>query len=393
MVDEVVASERVDEVALAAQVRGGDGDELAVASRRRQAPGPGHEALRVGCKERRRDQDRRVVAGAGRGDDRLDRGGVTDHELMKQLGRRHGASIETGADTALTPPHRPYTFAVLEISVLGSVEVRRDGEPVPVPGGKTAELLVRLALDAGTFVRADRLVEDVWAEDAVNTRRNTLQSKIAKLRRACGDPRWIVSGEGGYTLAVEPSDVDALAVLRDAVTAAELLDAGDDREAADLSAAALARYRGDLLQSAGEWAAPYRARLDEARMALMETRFAAHLGLGGAGEEISELESAVATYPYREGLWELLITALYRAGRQADALATYQRVRSLLADELGLAPGPRLQELERQILVHDSTLGIGDRAARALEAHARPGNLPSLAAELVGRDDRDGSCI
>ena len=146
------------------------------------------------------------------------------------------------------------------------------------------------------------------------------------------------------------------------------------------------RYRGDLLQGAGDWAVPYRARLDEARMELMETQFAARLRLGGAGELIGDLESAVATYPYQEGLWELLITALYRAGRQADALATYQRVRTLLADELGLAPGPRLQELERRILVHDSALGIGDRAARALEDHARAGNLPSLAAELVGRE-------
>ena len=370
MVDEVVASEGVDEVALAAQVRGGDGHELTVAGRRRHSPGPGHETVPVGCEERRRDQDRRVVAGARRLDDRCDRGGVTDHELMKQLlgeRRRHGASIERGADTALTPRGRPYTFAVFQISVLGPVEVRRDGEPVPVPGGKTSELLVRLALEAGTFVRADRLVEDVWAEDAVNTRRNTLQSKIAKLRRAFGDPQVIVSGDGGYTLAVEPSDVDALAVLRDAVTAAELLDAGDDRGAADLSASALERYRGDLLQGAGDWAAPHRARLDEARMELIETQFAARLGLGGAGDLIGDLESAVATYPYQEGLWELLITALYRAGRQADALATYQRVRTLLADELGLAPGPRLQELERRILVHDSALGIGDRAARALE--------------------------
>ena len=81
---------------------------------------------------------------------------------------------------------------MFQISVLGPVEVRRDGQPVPVPGGKTSELLVRLALEAGTFVRADRLVEDVWAEDAVNTRRNTLQSKIAKLRRAFGDPQVIV---------------------------------------------------------------------------------------------------------------------------------------------------------------------------------------------------------
>ena len=121
-------------------------------------------------------------------------------------------------------------------------------------------------------------------------------------------------------------------------------------------------------------------------MALMETKFAAGLRLGGAGEEIGELESAVATYPYQEGLWELLITALYRAGRQADALATYRRVHTLLADELGLAPGPRLQELERRILVQDSALGIGDRAARALEDHATAGNLPSLSVELVGRE-------
>jgi predicted ATPase/DNA-binding SARP family transcriptional activator len=275
---------------------------------------------------------------------------------------------------------------VIHISVLGPVAVEHDGRCVPVPGGKTSELLVRLALEAGTFVGADRLVEDVWAEEAVTTRRNTLQSKIAKLRRAFGDPHVIESADGGYMLAVDASEVDALAVLREKAAAADLLDAGDDRAAAELSASALERYRGELLRGAGDWAVPYRARLDEARMELTETRFAARLRLGGAGEEIGDLESAVEAYPYQEGLWELLITALYRAGRQADALATYQRVRILLADELGLAPGPRLQELERRILVHDSALGIGERAARALEDHAQAGNLPSLAAELVGRE-------
>ena len=106
---------------------------------------------------------------------------------------------------------------MFQISVLGPVEVRRDGQLVPVPGGKTSELLVRLALEAGLFVRADRLVDDLWAADAVNTRRNTLQSKVARLRRALGDPAVIASGDGGYKLAVEPSAVDALAVLRDAV--------------------------------------------------------------------------------------------------------------------------------------------------------------------------------
>ena len=104
---------------------------------------------------------------------------------------------------------------MIHISVLGPVAVERDGRRVPVPGGKTSELLVRLALEAGTFVRADRLVEDVWAEDAVTTRRNTLQSKIAKLRRAFGDPHVIESADGGYRLAVDASEVDALAVLRE----------------------------------------------------------------------------------------------------------------------------------------------------------------------------------
>ena len=263
--------------------------------------------------------------------------------------------------------------------MLGPVEVRRDGQSLRVPGGRTSELLVRLALEAGLFVRTDRLLEDLWAADAVNTRRNTLQSKIAKLRRAFGDPAVIVSGEDGYKLAVEPSDVDALVVLRDTAAASRLLDAGDDRGAADLSAAALERYRGELLQAAGDgdWATLHRARLEEARTKLVETKLSAALRLGDAGEVVGELEAAVAASPYQEGLWELLITALYRAGRQADALAAYQRVRARLADDLGLEPGPRLRQLEQQILEQDPALPAGS---------PRPGNLPSLAAELVGRE-------
>jgi predicted ATPase/DNA-binding SARP family transcriptional activator len=263
---------------------------------------------------------------------------------------------------------------VFEISVLGPVEVRRDGRLVPVPGGKTSELLVRLALEAGVFVAADRLVDDLWAGAA--TRRNTLQSKVARLRRALGDPLVIASGDGGYKLGVEPASVDALRVLRDAVTASELLAAGDDRGAADVSASALALYRGEV--GDGDWAAPHRARLDEARTKLIETRFAARLRRGDVGDVIGELEAAVATDAYQEGLWELLIAALYRAGRQADALAAYQRVRTRLADELGLVPGPRLQQLEQQILNHDPAIRGPDRAAA--------GNLPSMSAGLVGRE-------
>ena len=257
---------------------------------------------------------------------------------------------------------------VLEISVLGPVEVRRDGAVVPIPGGKTAELLVRLALDAGRPVSADRLLDDLWS--GAPTQRNTLQSKVARLRRALHDPAVI---DGSYRLDVPPAQVDALRALSDAAAAARRLDAGDDHGARELSLAALGRFGAELLPAAGDWAAPHRTQLEEARARLLETQFAARMRLGET--VVADLEAAVAGAPYQEGLWALLITALYRAGRQADALAAYQRVRARLADDLGLDPGPRLQELERQVLVHDPAL----RAAPA-------GNLPSLQLELVGRD-------
>ena len=113
---------------------------------------------------------------------------------------------------------------MFSIAVLGPLEVRRNGAPVPVPAGKSAELLVRLALEAGTAVRTDRLVDDLWADEAVRTRRNTLQSKVTRLRRALGDPAAIVTTDDGYRLDVDRDDVDALAVLDQASTAVALLE-------------------------------------------------------------------------------------------------------------------------------------------------------------------------
>lgn len=393
MVDEVIPSERVDEVTLAAEVRGGDGDELAVPGRGGQVKRPGQQAVAVGGEQHRRDEDHRVIARPRRLDDRRNRRGIADRQLMNQLlgeTERHARSVHGAADTSLTPSRhpreRPYTFAVLRISVLGPVEVSRDGQPLPVPGGKASELLVRLALEDGMFVRTDRLVDDLW-HGAVDTRRNTLQSKVTRLRRTFGDPLVIAGGHGGYKLTVEPSQVDALVALRDTAAAARLLDAGDDRSAAELSASTLCLFRGDLLPGAGDgdWAAPHRGRFDEARMKLVEIRLSALLGLNAPGDPVGELEAAVAGYPYQEGLWALLITALYRAGRQADALSAYQRVRALLADELGLDPGPRLQQLERQILQHDPSLRVPDLVASSPEVAA--GNLPAMSAELVGREE------
>ena len=268
--------------------------------------------------------------------------------------------------------------------MLGPLEVRRNGRLLSVPGGKTSELLVRLALDAGELVRTDRLVDDLWAAGGVTTRRNTLQSKVAKLRRALGDPPVIVSGDGGYALDVEPADVDALAVLAHTAAAAQLVDDGDDRAAADLCASTLTLFRGEVLHAAGDgdWVEAPRARLESARVTLVETQFSARLRLGDAGDLIGELDAAVRSSPFQEDLWALLITAQYRAGRQADALASYQRVRRQLADELGLEPGRQLQDLEQKILTQDASLGVpGVRSTAAIL-----GNLPSLTPDLVGRE-------
>jgi predicted ATPase/DNA-binding SARP family transcriptional activator len=278
---------------------------------------------------------------------------------------------------------------MLTVAVLGALEVTRDGRPVHVPAGKTSELVVRLALEHGELVRADRLVEDLWATSGVSARRNTLQSKITMLRRALGDPDLITSRDGGYALAIEPYDVDALAALSATTVASGMFEAGDDAGAADLCASTLRLYRGDVLQAAGDgdWVIPHRARLDEAQMTLLEIQFGARLRLGEVGDVIGELEAVVAAHPFQESLWELLVTAQYRAGRQADALASYQKVRAKLAAELGLDPRPQLQELERRILLQDAELEVPVRPAAPARAQRRAGNLPSLAAELVGRAD------
>ena len=174
------------------------------------------------------------------------------------------------------------------------------------------------------------------------------------LRRALG-PASVASRDGGYALEVEADHVDVLAVQRAAATAARLREGGEPEQAADLCGSALRLFRGTPLQVAGdaEWASVPRTRVDEAHTTLLEVRFWARLELGGAGSVIGELEGAVAEHPFHEGLWELLITALYRTGRQADALAAYQRVRTQLGEELGLDPGPALQRLERDILAQE----------------------------------------
>jgi predicted ATPase/DNA-binding SARP family transcriptional activator len=278
---------------------------------------------------------------------------------------------------------------MLTVSVLGRVEVRRDGVPAAVPRGLTTELLVRLALDAGRAVRAERLVEDLWP-GAPATRRNTLQVKVSQLRRALADPAALTGGAAGYTLVVDPAAVDALEALRLADAGAALLAAGDAAAAAATCREGLTLFGSEVLPAAGAagWVLPHRVRLEEVRLRMVEDELAARLALGAAGEVTGELESLVVVHPLRERLWSLLVTALYRAGRQADALAAHRRVTRLLADELGVDPGPELTALEQRVLAHDPGLEPDVRARTATTTGNRRGggNVPALSTALVGRE-------
>ncbi len=262
--------------------------------------------------------------------------------------------------------------------MLGTVEVRRDGVRLDLPAGKTTELLARLALDAGSRVRADALIEDLWAEP---TGRNTLQSKVSQLRRALGDKDFVVGTGDGYTLAVDASSVDASRATELAAQAADARGADDAATALDRAREGLALFRGEVLVDAGDWAAAHRTRLEEVRLELVEDAMAARVVLGAGGEAVAELEALVEQYPLREGLWASLITALYRAGRQADALSAYGRVRRILVDELGIEPGAALRSLEQQVLQQSAEL---DSVSSSRPAQV-PGNLPAPSTSLVGR--------
>ncbi|WP_395658419.1 BTAD domain-containing putative transcriptional regulator [Nocardioides sp.] len=267
---------------------------------------------------------------------------------------------------------------MLAIALLGPVEATRDGSPVGLPAGKTTELLARLAIDPGVPVRVDVLVEDLWSEP---TARNTLQSKVSQLRRALAD-KDVVRGTGdAYVLDVPRDAVDAVRAVELAATADEAREAGDHAATVAHARAGLDLYAGEVLALAGPWAAPHRTRLEETRWRLVETLMAARVDLGSGGELVAELERLVEEQPLRERLWVALVTALYRAGRQADALAAYGRVRRHLVTELGIDPGPELRAVERQVLEQSADLDGGRRAATLV----RPGNVGSLTTPLVGR--------
>jgi DNA-binding SARP family transcriptional activator len=245
----------------------------------------------------------------------------------------------------------------MEFRVLGPLEVVDGDREVPIGGARQRALLVLLLTRANEVVSTDRLIEQLWGETAPRTAGNTLQYYISQLRKALGPDR-IVTRPPGYVLRVEAGELD---LARFEV----LLDEGH----ADGAREALALWRGQALADVADepFAQAEVGRLEELRLMALERRLEADLELGRHAALVPELEGLVAKQPLRERLRALLMLALYRSGRQAEALAAYRDARRTLADDLGLEPGPALQELERAILRQDPALVPETAAAPAAE--------------------------
>jgi DNA-binding SARP family transcriptional activator/pimeloyl-ACP methyl ester carboxylesterase len=245
----------------------------------------------------------------------------------------------------------------VRIRLLGPLQV--DGAPgdVSLGAAKERSLLAALALHAGAVVSTDALVRALWGDQPPASARKTLQTYISNLRQALGGEA-IETDPSGYALHVVPDDVD-VARFRSLVRSGEdALRDGDATTARSSLRDALTLWRGDPFTdvAAHTGLANEAVCLREERHSALETRIAADLADGEHAALVAELEGLVRDHPYRERLWGNLMVALYRCGRQADALATYQRARTILADELGLDPGGELRRIEEAILNQDASM-------------------------------------
>jgi DNA-binding SARP family transcriptional activator len=279
----------------------------------------------------------------------------------------------------------------IEFRILGSLEVGADGRALPLGSPKQRALLALLLVHANEVVSRDRLIEELWADEAPSTVESALHVYLSRLRRLLksGGAGGLLVREGsGYRLRIEPEQLDANRFERLVGEGNEALAVGQIRLAADRFGEALALWRGPALADlqSDRFAITAGARLEEERVSALEQRFEADLALGRHRQLIGELETLVAEHPYRERLRAQLMLALYRSGRQAEALDVYQQARRTLADELGLEPGHQLREVERAILRQDPELDLAITVA-ALETTPRAfvgrgAELAELAAAL-----------
>ncbi len=269
----------------------------------------------------------------------------------------------------------------LDVRLLGPLEVVLTGGNVNFEGAKQRRLFVALALCAPEPVALDTLVEAVWGEQAPDGREQALQKQISRLRARVGEHLPVRRRAAGYALEIEREQIDSRRFEALLETARAERSGGDPAIAATQLGAALALWRGRALADHrfDEFAQSEIARLEELRLEAIEDRIAAELARGH-GVDLGELRALMAEQPLRERLRGQLMLALYRAGRQAEALEVMREGRRRLVDELGLEPGPELRRLEAMILAHDRELEA-EGPAGVLEAP-----LPALTNATIGRE-------
>src|SRR5918992_1472186 len=287
--------------------------------------------------------------------------------------------------------------AFMRFGVLGPLAVwTTAGEPVPIPGAKVRALLAVLLLHEGRLVSADRLIEDLWGDEP--PRRNplgALSAKVSQLRRALEDAQpggrdLVVSRPPGYRLRLDDLDDEAVDARRVHMLTARARETGDAEVKAALLADALALWRGPAYADFAD--APFTravtARLEEQRLTAIEDAAAARLALGEHAVLAGELGELVAAHPLRERLRAAHMRALYGAGRQSEALDSYEELRRQLAAELGLDPSPELAALRQAILTQDLS-----RRPDRVQPDGRPSRaqppappLPAPLTELIGRE-------
>jgi DNA-binding SARP family transcriptional activator len=253
----------------------------------------------------------------------------------------------------------------MKARLLGPLELEHDGRSLPLGSRGQRALLARLLLDANRTVPVECLVEDLWGEDVPSTAVKMIHIHVSRLRKqlpACA----LVTRSPGYALAIDPEAVDLVRFERLRAQGRAALVVGSPARAAVHLRTALALWRGPALAEFDEpFATIEAARLEELRLACVEDGIEAELALGGHALLVGELEALVARHPLRERLRAQLMLALYRSGRQAEALAGYRRLRELLTSELGLEPSPALRRLERRVLQQDPGLELAYAAAGA----------------------------
>ncbi|MBP2323285.1 putative ATPase/DNA-binding SARP family transcriptional activator [Kibdelosporangium banguiense] len=277
----------------------------------------------------------------------------------------------------------------VNVRLLGSLEVTGSLGTVPVHGAGHRTLVARLAAHPGETVPAYALIEALWGDSFPITAIKTLHSHLARLRRdlrEAGLDGLIATRPPGYLLDIRPELVDAIRFESLALQGRQELEAGHTTTAARTLTRAKTLWRGEPLGDCrrSSWAQQESARLSDIHIGLQENLFSAQVSLGEHTEVVTELSTLVKRHPFRERLWELLMLALYRGGRQGEALNTYQRARAILVDQLGIEPGKRLQALEASILTGDPDLAPAE--THTLVRRPVTSNLPADVTSFVSRD-------